>query len=292
MSRVAAAVFVITQQDIRHSGATNIPDLLRMVPGLDVAQINANTWAISARGFNHQFSDKLLVLIDGRAVYSPSFAGVNWDTQDVKRAIRLKVLSRKTAGWTRGLPRRGVFRPGQKTAVLVAALMLTVLLNVPLARGQSSTAGEYQVKAAFLYNFAKFVDWPPSSFPNASTPLRICVLGQDPFGQELRDIAHGKTVNGRRLEVSNVTDLQQARSCHILFIASSEKRQIKRLLESLRGADVLTVGDTKGFAEQGGMINFVVEDNRVQFEVSRKAAEQAGLKISSKLLSVAKLVRA
>jgi iron complex outermembrane receptor protein len=83
MSQVAAAIFVISQEDISRSGATNIPDLLRMVPGLDVAQIDANTWAISARGFNHQFSDTLLVLIDGRAVYSPLFAGVNWDTQDV-----------------------------------------------------------------------------------------------------------------------------------------------------------------------------------------------------------------
>jgi len=83
LSRVAAAIFVITQEDIRRSGATNIPDLLRMVPGLDVAQINANAWAISARGFNHQFSDKLLVMIDGRTVYTPLFAGVYWDTQDV-----------------------------------------------------------------------------------------------------------------------------------------------------------------------------------------------------------------
>jgi iron complex outermembrane receptor protein len=83
LSRVAAAIFVITQAEIRRSGATNIPDLLRMVPGLDVAQINANTWAISARGFNHQFSDKMLVLIDGRAVYTPLFGGVYWDTQDV-----------------------------------------------------------------------------------------------------------------------------------------------------------------------------------------------------------------
>src|SRR5579864_3807825 len=82
-SQVAAAVFVITQEDIRRSGATSIPDLLRMVPGLDVAQINANSWAVSARGFNHQFSDKLLVLIDGRTVYTPLFAGVYWDTQDV-----------------------------------------------------------------------------------------------------------------------------------------------------------------------------------------------------------------
>lgn len=83
MSEVPAAIFVITQEDIRHSGATNIPDLLRMVPGLDVAQINANTWAISARGFNLQFANKLLVLIDGRAVYTPLFGGVYWDTQDV-----------------------------------------------------------------------------------------------------------------------------------------------------------------------------------------------------------------
>jgi iron complex outermembrane recepter protein len=83
LSQAAAALFVINQEDIRRSGALNIPDLLRMVPGLDVAQINANTWAISARGFNHQFSDKLLVLIDGRAVYTPTDGGVNWDTQDV-----------------------------------------------------------------------------------------------------------------------------------------------------------------------------------------------------------------
>src|ERR1700694_4370877 len=83
LSNVAAAIFVITQDDIRRSGATNIPDLLRMVPGLDVAQINANTWAISARGFNLEFANKLLVLIDGRAVYTPLFGGVYWDTLDV-----------------------------------------------------------------------------------------------------------------------------------------------------------------------------------------------------------------
>jgi len=83
LSQVAAAIFVVTQEDIRHSGATNIPDLLRMVPGLDVAQINANTWAISARGFNTEFANKLLVLIDGRTVYTPLFGGANWDTFDI-----------------------------------------------------------------------------------------------------------------------------------------------------------------------------------------------------------------
>src|ERR1700734_708671 len=83
LSRTAAAIFVITQEDIRHSGALNIPDLLRMVPGLDVGQINGSTWAISARGFNAQFSNKLLVMIDGRIVYTPNFAGVYWDTLDL-----------------------------------------------------------------------------------------------------------------------------------------------------------------------------------------------------------------
>src|SRR6202035_3303831 len=83
LSRTAAAIFVITQEDIRRSGATNIPDLLRMVPGMDVAEINGSTWAVSARGFNGQFSNKLLVMIDGRIVYTPNFAGVQWDTQDL-----------------------------------------------------------------------------------------------------------------------------------------------------------------------------------------------------------------
>jgi YfiR/HmsC-like len=165
-----------------------------------------------------------------------------------------------------------------------------VVLLLSRAPAQSPAAGEYQVKAAFLYNFAKFVEWPPGGFSDASAPLRICVLGQDPFGQELRNITNEKTVNGRKLQIDHMVDVHLARTCHILFIASSEKTQLNRILEGVRGSYVLTVGDTKGFAELGGMINFVLEKNRVQFEVNHKAAEQAGLKISSKLLNVAKLV--
>ncbi len=177
------------------------------------------------------------------------------------------------------------FLPGLLLGVLAAMLLFPAR-----AMGQppSATATEYQVKAAFLYNFAKFVEWPPASFPSASAPLQICVLGRDPFGQELRDITQDKAVNGRRLEVQHVADTQQARSCHILFIALSEKTQLKPILDSLRGTSVLTVGDTKGFTERGGMINFVLDNDRVTFEVNQRAAEEAGLKISSKLLSVAK----
>ena len=164
------------------------------------------------------------------------------------------------------------------------------MLLLGRTRAQSPTAGEYQVKAAFLFNFAKFVEWPSSNLPDPSAPLRICILGRDPFGEELRNITKEKTVSGRKLQIDQVVDLRQARTCQILFIASSEKAQLKETLDALQGANVLTVSDTNGFLEQGGMINFVLENDRVQFGVNRKAAEKAGLKISSKLLSVAKLV--
>ncbi|MGB2604820.1 MAG: YfiR family protein [Candidatus Sulfotelmatobacter sp.] len=180
---------------------------------------------------------------------------------------------------------KGMRSPGRILCVLGV-----VMLFLGGSRAQSPAVGEYQIKAAFLYNFAKFVEWPPGSFSDASAPLRICVFGQDPFGQDLRDITKEKNINGRKLQVDQVVDLQRARACHILFISSSEKAQLTRIFESLRGTDVLTVGDTEGFVEHGGMINFVLGNSRVQFEVNLKAAEQAGLKISSKLLRVAKLV--
>jgi len=172
----------------------------------------------------------------------------------------------------------------------VLRMLGVVMLLLSGMCAQSAAVGEYQIKAAFLYNFAKFVEWPPNGFSDASAPLRICVIGQDPFGQELHDITNDKSINGHKLQIDHVADLQMARTCHILFIASSEKAQLVRILESLRGTDALTVGDVKGFVEQGGMINFVLEDNRVRFEVNLKAAEQAGLKVSAKLLNVARNV--
>jgi len=168
--------------------------------------------------------------------------------------------------------------------------LIAVVLCSLAAGTQAQSATEYQLKAAYLFNFARFIEWPPSSFSDASAPLRICVLGRDPFGEELRNITNQKTVNGRKLAVNEVVDLRQARSCQILFIASSGQIPLQQILEGLGGASVLTVGDSKGFAEQGGMINFVLQNDRVQFEVNRKAAERAGLKVSSKLLSVAKFV--
>jgi hypothetical protein len=159
----------------------------------------------------------------------------------------------------------------------------------PRARAQSLS--EYQVKAAFLYNFAKFVEWPPNLFNDPRDPFVLCVAGDDPFGNLLDGIVLGKTANGHPLAVRRLRREQEARSCQILFVSSSERNRLRPVLKSLRGASVLTVGETDGFAQEGGMINLTLEDNRVHFEINVAAAERAGLKISSKLLSLARVVR-
>jgi YfiR/HmsC-like len=155
---------------------------------------------------------------------------------------------------------------------------------------QAQSATEYQVKAAFLFNFAKFVEWPAEAFPGADAPLQICLLGQDPFGHEFEEVIGDKSVNGHRIEVIHPSGVPQARGCQIIFVSSSEKKQALEILRGLRGANVLTVGDTAGFAGMGGIINFVLDDGRVRFEINTKAAERAHLKISARLLTVAKLI--
>lgn len=155
---------------------------------------------------------------------------------------------------------------------------------------QDATANEYQVKAAYLFNFAKFVEWPANTFSSAAAPLEICVMGLNPFGHALEDSIAGKTVSGRRLEISHKTDAAEARSCQIVFIAVSDKQRIRQILPQLSGASVLTVGDTLGFTDDGGIINFVLDGDRIRFETNLDAAERAHLKISARLLSVAKVV--
>jgi hypothetical protein len=149
---------------------------------------------------------------------------------------------------------------------------------------------EYEVKAAFLFNFAKFVEWPPDAFPDPATPVTICIVGEDPFGQGLDAVVEGETLNGRRLAVRRLRDLLQARDCHVLFVSRSEKERLPALLAGLRSGGVLTVGEGDGFLEQGGMIRFVLEQNRVRFDINLDAAEHARLKLSSKLLRLARVV--
>lgn len=169
-----------------------------------------------------------------------------------------------------------------------AALAVLIFLCATLAYGQRPS--EYQIKAVFLYNFAKFVDWPTEAFPTSTAPIQLCLLRDNPFGSDLQQVVEGKAIAGHPVTITVVTSERQARSCHILFISATQSKQAKQLLDGLRGASVLTVGETEGFAREGGIINFVLADERVRFEVNHKAAGQARLSISSKLLVVAKLV--
>ena len=171
-------------------------------------------------------------------------------------------------------------------ARLSLGLLLAGSFNTRL-RGQ--TAGEYQVKAAFLFNFAKFVEWPGSE--PVSDPINLCIVGGDPFGGFLDQMVKGKVANGRTMEIKRIAATGKFESCQIAFIAAAERKLLPAILDSVGRAGVLTVGETEDFARRGGVISFFLDGNHVRFEVNVDAAERAGLKISSKLLNLAKIVK-
>jgi hypothetical protein len=164
-------------------------------------------------------------------------------------------------------------------------LFCIVLCNDSLL-AQASAPSEYEVKAAFLYNFAKFVEWPKNK-PRSGEPIFIGILGDDPFGEDMEKTVQGKSVNGHPIVIRRYKGDKPPEYCQILFISSSERRRVDRLLEMLKGSVTLTVSEMDQFCERGGMINFRIESSKVRFEVNHRAAESEGLKISSKLLSVA-----
>jgi hypothetical protein len=175
---------------------------------------------------------------------------------------------------------------GAAGALLLAAAF--ALAAPGSLRGEGPS--EYEVKAAFLYNFTKFVEWPPSAFAEGNAPLRLCVLGEDPFGRSLNAaVGVGEEVEGHRLTVVSTATLAHAAGCQILFVSRSERERLPQILAPLKSSPVLTVGDTKGFLDQGGIVNFILEGSKVHFEINPAAAEQAGLKISSKLLRLARI---
>lgn len=149
---------------------------------------------------------------------------------------------------------------------------------------------EYPVKAAFLVNFAKFAEWPAGSLQAEASAVSICVLGRDPFGELLEKTVAGRSVGGRPIVIQRHSDVDGARACHVLFIASSESDRLALILDRLAGQPVLTVGESGGFARRGGVIGLVVEDNLARFEVNLHAAKRKGLLLSSKLLGVARVV--
>jgi len=151
--------------------------------------------------------------------------------------------------------------------------------------------GEYQVKAAFLYNFTQFTDWPPGAFPATNTPIVIGIIGEDPFGDTMDEVVRGEIIRGHPLVVKRLRTDEDLRSCHMLFISRSEKDRLPALLSQLKGSPVLTVSDTGDFAERGGMVNLLLVQKTVKMEINQAAAEEAGLQISAKLLKLARVVK-
>jgi YfiR/HmsC-like len=184
--------------------------------------------------------------------------------------------------------RPGRLRAGWVMGPAAAAGMAVVLGHCLTAASPAQPFDEYQVKAAFLYNFAKFVQWPAEAFQTAAEPMAICVLGQDPFGRSLADTVAGRAIEGRSIVVRHIPDIKQAAGCHVLFIASTENKRSPLMLAEIKPG-ILTVGDSDA-SGTGAVINFKLDDGKVRFEINVEAAEREKLQISSRLLSLAHIV--
>ena len=175
-----------------------------------------------------------------------------------------------------------------RRTVRASSLLAIAMLVSSHAHAENAAQGpyEYQVKAAFLYNFVKFVEWPAAP-PWQEGPITLCVLGKDPFGGALERVIEGKTVNGRPLSIRRIGDMAGARSCHVLFVGAAEAGHVDEIVRIAHSSSVLTVSEIDRFCERGGVITFVMEGLRVRFRINPKAAASSGLTVSSKLLQLA-----
>jgi hypothetical protein len=186
-----------------------------------------------------------------------------------------------TRGWSK--------RIGLRFACAVLLLTCTSAVTIRTIRAQEAPK-EYQVKAAYLFNFLKFVEWPDDPLVDTHGRWVIGIVGDNPFGNELTKIISGKTVQGHELQLRRFQPGEDLHASHVLFISASEKKNLPSVLATLNGSSVLTVADMDHFIESGGMIQFVIEDKRVRFAIDVGASSRARLKVSSKLLSLARTV--
>lgn len=199
----------------------------------------------------------------------------------------------------RFLARRGLPLHPANMLRSVVRLSLAVLLllwgfeprGTMVLSAETAISKEYQIKAAFIYNFTKFVEWPTASFPEATSPIVIGVLGANPFGNELQKTVENRRVNGREIVIRLVTTAADLESVHVLFISSSEAGRIPELLNPLRNRPVLTIAEKDSFIKEGGMIAFLFDGDKVRFAVNVDSAETAGLKVSAQLQKLAASVR-
>jgi uncharacterized protein DUF4154 len=159
------------------------------------------------------------------------------------------------------------------------------------APGTSAQHGlEYEVKAGFLYNIINFVTWPPDAFVGATDPVRVCIVGPDPFGRLLDRAIEGGTANRRPIVANRIADPNDIAACHLVFLPGGNTDRIDRAVRAASQRPVLTVGEAPDFLRRGGMIAFVVDGGRVRFDINLPAATSRGLMLSSRLLQVARTV--
>jgi len=191
--------------------------------------------------------------------------------------------------------------------LIFLALALLSMAIVVKAQDDSTVNREYQIKAAFLYNFLKFVDWPKEKLADSNEPVSIGIIGKDPFGNAFAPVKD-KENKGRKVTIKRFKtfeelkksgekdkslldrEMEALRKCHLLFISSSEKEMLKEIIDAVKDHSILTVADTQGFLESGGIINFIMEEQKVRFEINVTNARQAKLQIRSQLLRLAKRV--
>jgi hypothetical protein len=167
----------------------------------------------------------------------------------------------------------------------------SVFVLAMLACAANAQSKEYQIKAAFLYNFAQFVDWPSATFANTNAPFYIGILGDDPFDGVLDETIQDETINGHKIVAVRSQRIEELKNCQIIFVSKSEKRRVAEILTELDSKPILTVSEIEGFAQHGGGINFFLAGTKVRFEINPGAAQSDGLKISSQLLSLGKIVQ-
>ncbi len=167
-----------------------------------------------------------------------------------------------------------------------------LICNPILVSSQAQGLTEDQIKAAFLFNFMRFVEWPPNAYESAAAPIEVCISGNEAIAGMLMESAKKKLIESRAIYVRRVHDGDDLRRCHILFLDADEGRKSGTALSKVAGGPVLTVGETEGFTQRGGVFNFTTQDGRVKLELSLESAAKANLKISAKLIAVSRLVGA
>jgi hypothetical protein len=163
-------------------------------------------------------------------------------------------------------------------------------LGLSVAQAQPDISKEYQIKAVFLFNFTQFVEWPVATFPTNDTPICIGILGNDPFGPSLEETVQGETIGNRKLVIQRSHQVEDLKNCHLLFISKSEQGHVPEILSALNPTAVLTVSEVDGFTLNGGNINFYLEGNKVRFEINPDTARSRGIKLSSQLLRLGKII--